>query len=145
MKSWNYGINSIYKKANIYLEEASWWVFLVDRIVEFLCDLIPPISLPKIKMRLKDREDIEFNGGSDWTTLRDWYGDLRQIFHCFVHIPVFHFCRKRIRCKPIEIDYSSAKEMFYEEDKEFWDKEIVDPRPKGDECPPILSKNNIIA
>ena len=128
MKNWSYGINSIYKKANIYLEEASWWVFLVNRIVEFLCDLTPSISLPKIKMRLKSREDIEFNGGSDWTTLRDWYGDLSQVFHCFVHMPVFYFCQKRIRCKSIEIDYSKAKEMFYGEDKEFWDKEILAPQ-----------------
>lgn len=127
MKSWGYGINSIYKKANIYLEKASWWVFLIDRIAEFLCDLIPPIPLPKIKMKLKDREDIELNGESDCTTLRDWYGDLSQVFHCFVHMPIFDFCQKRIRYKYIEIDYSKAKEMFYEEDKEFWDKEILGP------------------
>jgi len=124
MKSWSYGTNSIYKKANIYLEEAFWWVFAVDRIAEFLCDLIPSIPLPKIKMRLKDREDIEFNGGSNWTTLRDWYGDLSQVFHCFVHMPVFDFCQKRIRCKSIEIGYNRAREMFYEGDKEFWDEEI---------------------
>ncbi|GAH89079.1 unnamed protein product, partial [marine sediment metagenome] len=37
----------------------------------------------------------------------------------------FYFCRKRIRCKSIETDYSKAKEMFYGEDKEFWDKEIL--------------------
>lgn len=119
MKSWSCGINSIYKKASIYLEEAPCWVFLVDRIVEFFCDLMPLIFLPKIKMRLKDKEDIEFNGGSEWTTLRDWYGDLRQVFHCFVHMPVFDFCQKRIRRKSIEIDYNRAKEIFYEEDKKF--------------------------
>lgn len=124
MKTWDYGINSIYKKASIYLEEASWWVFVADRMVEFLCDLVPPVPLPKIKMRLKDREDIEFNEGNERTTLRNWYGDLRQAFHCFVHMPVFNFCQKRIRCKSIEIDYDRAKEMFYEKDKEFWDKEI---------------------
>jgi len=126
MKSWSYGINSIYKKANIYLEEAPWWAFLIDRIAEFLCDLIPPIPLPKIKMRLKDREDIEFNGGSEWTTLRDWYGHLSQVFHSFVHMPVFDFCQKRIKRKSMETDYNRAKEMFYEGVKELWDKEILD-------------------
>ena len=124
MKSWGYGINSIYQKAHIYLEDASWWIFLVDRIVEFLCDHIPPISLPKIKMKLKDREDIEFNGGSELTTLREWYGDLNQVFHCFVHMPVFNFCQKRTRCKSIEIGYDKAKEMFYKGDEEFWDIEM---------------------
>jgi len=127
MKSWSYGVNSIYKKANIYLEEAPWWVFWVDRIAEFLCDFAPPISLPKMKVRLKSRENIEFNGGDEWTTLRDWYGDLRQVFHCFVHMPVFDFCQKRIRSKSIEIDYNLARRMFYEEDKKFWDKEILAP------------------
>ncbi len=85
MKTWSYGVNSIYKKVSIYLEEASWWVFVVDRVVEFLCDFMPSVPLPKIEMRLKDKEEIEFNRGSEWTTLRDWYGDLRQVFHCFVH------------------------------------------------------------
>ena len=75
-------------------------------------DHVPPIPLPKTKMKLKDREDIEFNGGSDWTTLRDWYGDLSQVFHCFVHMPVFDSCQKRIRCKSIEIDYSRPKKCF---------------------------------
>ena len=122
MKSWGYGINSVYKEANLYLEEAPWWVFATDRIAESLCDLIPPIPLPKRKRRLKNKEDIEFNGGSEWTTLRDWYGDLSQVFHCFAHIPVFDFCQKRIKRKFIEISYDRAKEMFYEQDKEFWDK-----------------------
>ena len=123
MKTWSYGINTIYKKANIYLEEASWWVFALDRTIEFLCDLIPPLSLPKIKIRLKDREDIEFNGRSEWTTWREWHGDLNQLFHCFVHMPIFDFCQKRIRCKFIEIHYDKAKNIFYEEDKKFWDNE----------------------
>lgn len=98
----------------------------MDRLVEFLCDLIPSIPLPKIKMKLKDREDIEFNGGDELTTLRDWYGDLSQVFHCFVHLPVFNFCQKRISCKSMEIDYNRARDMFYEEDKGFWDKEMLD-------------------
>lgn len=123
MKNWSYGINSIYKTTRIYLEEAPWWVFTVDRIVEFLCDLVPPVPLPRIRMKLKHSEDIEFNGRNERTTLRDWYGDLSQGFHCFVHLPVFNFCQKRIRGKSIEIDYSKAREMFYEQDKEFWDKE----------------------
>jgi len=34
MKIWSYGINSIHKKASIYLEEVSWWVFAP--IIEWL-------------------------------------------------------------------------------------------------------------
>ena len=127
MKSWSYGINSIYKQSSIYLEEAPLCVFVVDRIAEFLCDLIPPIPLPKIKKRLKDRADRDINGGEEWTTWQEWYGDLSQVFHCFVHVPIFDFCQKRIKSKLLEIDYQKAKEMFYEEDKEFWDREIEGP------------------
>ena len=125
MKSWSYGVNSIYKTASLYLEEASWWVFAADRLAEFICDRIPSIPLPKIRMKLKDQWDVELNEGNKWTTLRDWYGDLSQAFHCLVHLPVFHYCQKKINLKYVEIDFDKAKETFYKEDKEFWDKEIL--------------------
>lgn len=123
MKSWSYGINSLYKQASIYLEQAPLCVFAAERVAEFLCDLMPPIPLPNIKKRLKHRADIDINGGEEWTTWQEWYGDLSQVFHCFVHVPIFDFCQKRIKGKVLEIDYQRAKDMFYEEDKEFWDRE----------------------
>ena len=124
MKTWSYGINSLYKKASIDLQEASWWIFSLERVTEMLCDLIPPISLPMIKKRLKNSEDISMNGGNQWTTWKEWYGDLSQLFHCVVHMPIFNFCQKKTRLKSIAFDYDKVKEMFYEEDKEFWDKEM---------------------
>jgi len=122
MRNWSYGINSLYRTASIWLEEGPWWVFLLDRIVEFLCEIAPPIRFPSIKLRLKNKEDIEFYG-SEHTTWRDWYGDFNQFFHLAIHEPVFRFCQKRINTKCIEIDYNKAKELFYLEDKGFWDKE----------------------
>ena len=89
-----------------------------------MCDLIPPVPLQKIKKRLKDRADIDISGGGEWTTWQEWYGDLSQLFHCFVHVPIFDFCQKRTKSKLLEIDYQKAKEMFYEEDKEFWHREM---------------------
>ena len=68
--------------------------------------------------------DIDISGGGEWTTWQEWYGDLSQLFHCFVHVPIFDFCQKRTKSKLLEIDYQKAKEMFYEEDKEFWDREM---------------------
>jgi len=91
MRTWSYGINSLYKKASIWLDEGPWWVFLLDKIVEFLCEIVPPIRFPNIKLRLKNKEDIDFYGG-EWTTWRDWYGDLSEFFHITVHEPVFKFC-----------------------------------------------------
>ena len=120
MKSWSYGINNYYKTASISLETASWHIFAIERITEFICDIIPPIPLPNIKFRLRDKDSIEFNQ-SEWTTFREWYGDLKQLFHGVIHILISDFCWDRIEMKCIEIDYDKLKEMFYEENKEFFD------------------------
>lgn len=125
MRNWSYGINSIHRTAHILVEESSWWAFAIDRTIEWLCGIIPHIRFPKVKMRLKDAEEIEFNDGNEWTTLHNWYGDINQFFHLYVHMPVFDFCYSRIKCKSIEIDYDRAKEMFYESDKKFWDEEAA--------------------
>jgi len=125
MRKWGYDINSIHRTAHIYVEESSRWVFAIDRIIEWLCGIIPSIRFAKVRMRVKDAEDIACNDGSEWTTLQDWYGDTSQFFHLHVHIPIFNFCCSRIKCKSIEIDYDRAREMFYESDKKFWDEEAA--------------------
>ena len=123
MKTWSYGINSLYKTASIDLQIGPWWVFALERAVGWCCDLAPAIPLPDAKMRLRDQEDIELSGGSPWTTWKEWYGDLSQLFHGFVHMPVFNFYQSRIQSRIVGLDYDKAKEMFYEEDKKFWDEE----------------------
>jgi len=125
MKNWSYGINNYYKTTNISLETAPWHIFAIERIAEFICDIIPPIPLPNIKFRLKDKERIEDNEG-EWTTVREWYGDLRQLFHSVIHMPIFNFCWDRIETKYIEMDYKKVKEMFYEENREFFDESEAD-------------------
>jgi hypothetical protein len=122
MRKWDYGINSVHRTAHILVEESSWWVFAIDSAIEWLCGIIPHIRFPKVKMRLKDAEEIESNDGSKWTTLQDWYGDTSQFFHLHVHLPVFYFCQSRIKVKSIEIDYDRAREMFYESDEKYWDE-----------------------
>ena len=124
MKTWSYGINSLYKTASIDLRTGPWWVFALERTAELCCDMIPSIPLPDAKKRLRDQEDIKLNGGNTWTTRKEWYGDLSQLFHCVVHVPIFDFCQKRIKCKFIELDYDKVKKMFYQEDKRFWDEEM---------------------
>jgi hypothetical protein len=96
----------------------------LERTAELCCDMIPSIPLPDAKKRLRDQEDIKLNGGNPWTTWKEWYGDLSQLFHCVVHVPIFDFCQKRIKCKFIELDYDKVKKMFYQEDKRFWDEEM---------------------
>jgi len=120
MRSWSYGINNYYKTANISLEIAPWYIFAIEKASEFICGIIPPIPLPDIKFRLKDKDSIKFNQ-SEWTTVREWYGDLSQLFHSVIHVPIFDFCWDRIISKHVEMDYEKLKEMFYKEDKEFFD------------------------
>ena len=120
MKSWSYGINNYYKTASISLETAPWHIFAIETITEIICDVIPPIPLPNIKFRLKDEESIWHNG-SEWTTINEWYGDLCQLFHGVIHIPISDFCWDRIEIKRIEMDYDELKKMFYAENKKFFD------------------------
>jgi hypothetical protein len=108
MRKWSYGINSYHKTANIYVDDAPWLIFALERSIEFICDVIPSIPFPKVKMRLKDPDDIEFIG-SEWTTWKDWYGDLNQYFHLLVHSPVFYYCQGRMKTKFVDITYDKAR------------------------------------
>jgi len=123
VRKWTYGINSYHKTASLILEDAPWWVFVLEDFVDFLSANIPAIPFPSIKIYLTNEEDIECNGGDNRTSLRDWYGDLHQWFHCRIHNPIFHFCVRRIRWKEVKIEYDRAKELFRDEDKEFWETE----------------------
>ncbi|MGD0856115.1 MAG: hypothetical protein ABSA18_09970 [Dehalococcoidia bacterium] len=119
MRKWGYGINSLHKQANIHIDEAPWWVFALDDLVEAICDIIP---FPNIRLELKDPSDIEFYGGQ-WTTWNEWHGDLKQYFHVSVHRPIFEFCQNKIKTKSVDITYDQARDMFYEHDKKFFDQE----------------------
>ncbi|MBA7632578.1 hypothetical protein ES703_40126 [subsurface metagenome] len=121
MKSWSYGVNSLYKTANIFLDEAPFYIFFLDWLVESLCELIPAIPLPRIKIRLRNPGEIEDNDGKEWTTLDEWYGDLSQAFHLFVHMPVFDFCGARTDSRAISVGYKKLRKIFRERDKEYWD------------------------
>ena len=131
MKTWSYGINSLHRTASLDLQTGPWWVYALEWAVGWCCDLAPSIPLPDAKMRLRDQGDIELNSGHPWTTWKEWYGDLSQLFHCFVHMPVFDFCQRRIQSRIVWLDYDKAKEMFYKEDKKFWDEEqdLIEDQP----------------
>ena len=117
MKKWSYGINSYYKTASIYLEEAPWYLMLLQDTTERICDLMSYWNIPLIG-RIKITKDSEIY------TISEYYGGMKDLFHCFVDTPISNFCWKRTKTKIISIEWEKAKELFYEEDKEFWDKEI---------------------
>lgn len=110
--------------ADIYVEEGHWWIFALDSLIEFVCDIVPSVPFPKAKLRLTNPDDIEFYG-SEWTTWKDWYGDLNQYFHLLVHDPVFNYCQGKMISKSVAITFDQAKEIFYESDKKFWDEQAA--------------------
>ena len=120
MERWHYGVNNYYKTASICRETAIWPIFAIERGTEFVCDLIPPIPLPNIKIRLEKEEAIDF--GSEFLTIKEWYGDSRHLFHALIHIPIFNFCYRHIKTKMIDVNYEKLKELFYEDNKDFWDE-----------------------
>ena len=120
MRRWSYGINSYYRKASIYVEEGCCVFFILRWIVEKICDLIPSIPLPKISMKLWDKDDIEFNDNCKWTNLKEWYGNLAGFFCIVVHCPIDRFCCKHIKFTSVRVDYNELKEAVYYKDKKFW-------------------------
>ena len=113
MRKIEYGFNSYDKTASINVDFAPFWVFALDRLIEGVCGyFVPPIPFPRIKIT---RDGVK-------TTMREYYGDLEQLFHCQVHSPIFQFCCKRMDSRSIDIDYEVTRKAFYDKDKKFWDE-----------------------
>jgi len=123
VRHWGYVINGLYKTANIILEEAPWYIFALFRLADIACDSVLPIKFPPLPLKLKDSGDIEANDNKEWTTWRDWYGDLGQFICVHFHMPINDFCFRKIKEKTVEIDYDKLKKIFHEDDKDFWDRE----------------------
>ena len=123
MRRYSYGINSVHKTAHINIEFGKWYIFLFLDLIERFCFIIPPLPLPPLPLKLRDGDSIEFNDGEQWTTLRNWCGDLRSTFCVMVHMPIVDYCYRKLKMKFVSIDYNKAKEIFYEFDKKFWDEQ----------------------
>ena len=125
MKDWCYGINSLYKEASVYLKEAPWYIWFLNWLFNLVCAFLTSmdIPLPDIKIPTFDKETIEYNDGCRWVSLKAWYGDFGQWFHCIIHDPILHFCRRRTKTKHIGMDYDKLRKLVYSNDKKFWDEE----------------------
>ena len=115
MRRWNIGTNNIYFSSSIYLEEAPWYVFFIEYIMNCICDWFPPIPLPKIKI-IREGEE---------TNLQDWYGDLSHAFHSCVHMPIFDWCYRNIESNHFVFPFEMLKEI-YPKDFENWDEYLKD-------------------
>ncbi len=111
MKNWSYGINSLYKTGYVFLEEAPWYIFAIERGMDWLCDHTPAIPFPAIPIKDCDGEK---------TTLKDYYGDTQQLFCSAIHIPICQWIGNKKQIVFIESSYELLKEKFGEKDKEFF-------------------------
>jgi len=108
MKLWSIGSNNIYFTSSIFLEEAPWYIFGLQILIQCICSFIPNIPLPKIKI-IRENEE---------TNLRVWYGSISSLFHIFICEPISNWCYDKIETKSIEFPYFLLKEKFPESFKD---------------------------
>jgi len=115
-KRWSIGFNNYWFTSSIFLEEVPMGLCFLEWLVSWICYFIPSIKLPKIKFKLRDKEDWGFTENKDgWTNLRGWYGDLHQLWHAFICIPVIDFVYKHTKTEIINLPFNFMQEKFSNE------------------------------
>jgi hypothetical protein len=102
MRRWSVGINNYYFTSSICLDEAPWYVFVIEHMIQVICTWFPWFPLPKIKI-IRDGEE---------TTLKEWYGTTRDLFHIFVCTPITDWCFKKTKMILISHPYEVLKKEF---------------------------------
>ena len=102
MRRWSIGTNDYYFTSSIYLQEAPWQIFAIERIMDFICHYFPRIPLPEIKI-IRHSEKY---------TLRSYYGTTGDLFHVYVHDPVFQWCCRKIKEESIHFPFEELKKLF---------------------------------
>lgn len=115
MRKWSYAANSYHKTANYILEEAPWYIFLIEEVNFFICNLVPHISLLNIG-KVWDEEDKKY------FTWKEWYGSLDTCWHMLVCDRIFQWCKKRTKEIAIEYDYEKLKKN-HPEDKKWFERQ----------------------
>lgn len=52
MTRWGIGTNNYHFTSSIILEEAPWYIFAIEFCIQWICHFMPPIPLPKIKIKI---------------------------------------------------------------------------------------------
>jgi len=135
MKSFNIGTNNYWYTASVILDDVPAPLYYLARITEFICDHIPSIPLPQIPIKLKDKDTYDWTDNNDGrTNLKEWYGDIQQLFHLYVCTPVHHLVWKHTKSISIDLPYDFLKERFPDEfrnmDVEYTDEEDIEFRMK---------------
>jgi hypothetical protein len=112
MKSWHLARNTLYKKADVTIEEGPWWAFFIMESSQWVCHYIPSIPFPPIGKVMDEKDSY------NW---REWYGDLNSWWHGYVDEPVLFWAYRKIKRHFINIPYNRHRTI----NKEFgikWDR-----------------------
>ena len=116
MKTYHINCNDYYRSATLVLCETPTILYFLTVFVQYVCSFFPSIPLPKLYYR----------SSSGPTTLRNWFGDTQQLFHCYVCTPLSSLLRQHTKFVSIDLPYKFAKERFPTEFKDFefeWDED----------------------
>lgn len=143
MKRWFIGYNDYWYTAGIHLEETPMILCFLEWVVDWVSVIIPPINLPRIKFRLKNKDNWDWTEHKDGrTTLRDWYGDFRQVYDVFIWNPVFDFTLKHTKHHYFEYPYGILEKEFPEVFEEMLSKdEDAQERAKHREASELIEKD----
>lgn len=137
MKTYSIGTNDYWFTASLCLDEVPIGLYFLEWIVSWMCYFTPSIPLPGIKFRLKNKYSWDYTTNNDgWTTLRDWFGDTQQLFHCHVCVPVHNFVWKHTKTIRLNLPYEFAREKFPDdcmESESDWDEDDIKFRIKTKE------------
>jgi hypothetical protein len=119
VKNWSFGTNCFHHSGGVLLEEAPWYIFAIREGSLWVCEHIPSIPLPRIPMKDSDGED---------TTLRDCFGELNQLWHFYVDMPLYGWADSKVKTTWVETGYDAARELFLKGNEEYFreDEEIAE-------------------
>jgi hypothetical protein len=125
MRRWGIGYNNYYFTSSIHLEEAPWYVFMLETTIQNICHYFPRIPLPKIKI-IRDNEK---------TNLREYYGTTGDLFHVYICEPIFGWCWNKIKENSFNFPYLTLKEQYPDsfEDEDLWDEDQLDEVKENEE------------
>jgi len=97
MRHWEIGADIEQRTASYCLEEAPWWVFGMERFVDWLCIRVPAIPLASVR-------NDELNGTPSSTP------NTRAWFHNRVHAPLAEWLESRKQQFWLPADYDTIKQ-----------------------------------
>lgn len=121
MKFWTYAANSYYKTASYILEEGPWYSFVIESLIETICESLMVIPIP-FGSNIKIKRDFLDNGEYETYTLKEWYGSLGDIFHVYICSPISEFCYKKRQETHLNTDYEQLKKERYKESPDIFEE-----------------------